>query len=113
MRLNRLHFYKRFDPTQEFVAIKNFLYGGKSYTNGEPFDKADHPAHKLRRLFDTRKIAPVESGFVPPRRVTPEIRKAGPVWRKVFVGDEQIGKTVKSDEEAQAIVESYMNGENP
>lgn len=109
MRLNRLHFYKRFDPAHEFVAIKTFLYGGKDYVAGEPFDKADYPAHKIKRLFDARKIAPVERDFVP-RRVKPEIRKAGPVWRKVFVGDEQIGKTVKSDEEANEIIENYLNG---
>lgn len=84
-------------------AVRPMKVGSKIVLPGESFSPPEG------QDFSTL----IRRGRVKKARGTPEIRKAGPAWRKVFVGDEQIGKAVKTDEEAQAIVESYMNGENP
>jgi len=41
--------------------------------------------------------------------VMPEIRAAGPAWNKVFLGDVQIGKTVRTKEEAQEIIDQWLD----
>lgn len=64
---------------------------------------------------DWRKIVRLKGAeIVTDERVvsaSPTIIKAGPRWRKVMLGDEQIGKTVGSDEEAEKIIEAWRNGE--
>lgn len=41
--------------------------------------------------------------------IMPEVIQAGPAWKKVMLGKEQIGKSVRTDEEAQAIIDEWLD----
>jgi len=128
LRFNRLHFFKRFDPSAEFIVLKNMVVNGVEVKRGERFDKSLMPTHKIKRLFETRKITPEASLYNPADIaavvevseeniltnaqendiVMPEIRKKGVAWFAVYLGEEQIGKSVRSEDEAQAIVDEWL-----
>lgn len=128
LRFNRLHFFKKFDPQAEYVVLKDMVLGGVEIKRGEYLDKGLLPIHKVKRLFDTRKITPDASLYdiekkevknqetneniltntVKHDNEMPIIVSAGPRWRKVMLGDEQIGKTVGSDKEAQQIIDEWL-----
>ena len=44
--------------------------------------------------------------------VMPEVVQAGPAWKRVMLGGEQIGKSVRTDEEAQAIIDEWLENQN-
>ena len=135
--LNRLHFYKNFDPEANYVAIKIFETGGVAYTPGKAFDKTCMPMHKVKAMFNARKITfadalnnpadlaaivedneeeiidwtqlgPVETPEVETpedkseTELTPEIEKKG-AWFVVKLGGKQVGKAVRTYEEAEKI----------
>ena len=121
VRFNRLHFFKRFDAEKEYIVLKNMTINGKELVAGTVFDKSIMPIHKVKRLFETRKITTLESLFdksvvIEEKPLTnvkesdtiePEIRQAGPAWMKVFVNKNQIGKTVRTQKEAEEIVAQW------
>lgn len=98
----------KFDPTRDYVVNKPMLsVGEKVLFAGDDFDKSLVSTRRLRQLYEVRKIA-VKT--VVPKG--PEIVKAGPVWRKVMLNGEQIGKTVKTDEEAFDIITAWKESNN-
>ena len=144
LRFNRLHFFKKFNPQAEYVVLKDMVLGGVEIKRGDVLDKSLLPMHKIKRLFETRKITPdyslydresepeivaetveevteeivaetVEVEETPlttdEKRdiVMPEVVQAGPAWKKVMLGKEQIGKSVRTDEEAQAIIDEWLD----
>lgn len=58
-KINRLHFFQRFDPAKDFVAIKVFSTNGIDFAPGDKFlpEKVKMPAHKVRAMWNARKIA--------------------------------------------------------
>jgi len=105
------------------------LFGGVEIKRGEVLDKSLMPMYKIKRLFETRKITPEYSLYNPAdisavveRKdlttdenndiVIPEIVQAGPAWKRVMLGNEQIGKSVRTDEEAQAIIDEWLENQN-
>lgn len=110
-------FLPRFDPEAEYVVNKgNFVIQGRAFDVGEPFDKSLVNVRRLRQLYETRKII-VKSNeeksltSVEETVIMPEIVKAGPAWKKVMLNGEQIGKTVKTEEEAQAIIDEWLENQ--
>lgn len=97
----------KFCPEDDFLVNRyNFSFAGKGYGYREPFDKTSVSIRKLRQLFDARLIVPVEQPLTKEDvSATFEIRQAGPAWLKVYKDGEQIGKAVRTREEAQAIVD--------
>jgi hypothetical protein len=126
LRFSRLHFFKKFNPQAEYIVLKDMVLGGVEIKRGDMLDKSLLPMHKIKRLFETRKITPeyslYENDVTDQEKdltnapisgiVSPEIVKAGPRWKKVMLGNEQIGKTVGSDEEAQAIIAEWLENQN-
>ena len=139
LRFNRLHFFKRFDPTAEYVVLKDMVIAGVEIKRGEIFKKSLMPMHKIKRLFEARKITPdyslydrddiITPAVETPKEtviveetlltndenhdiVMPEIRAKGPAWMGVFLGEEQIGKSVRTEEEAQAIIDEWLANQN-
>lgn len=113
---NRLHFFKRFDASKDFVVIKNFVWSGHEYKVGDDFDKSSTYKQKLERLWNTRKIACKEVLLNPTELVNavveinlvPEIKKGPFGWLTVMVGDKQIGAKTRDMEEAKRIVDEWL-----
>lgn len=100
----------KFDETREYVVNKPLLsVAGRMFFAGDPFDKSLVSTRRLRQLYEFRKIALTkeEIKVVVTSIEEPTIIKAGPVWRKVMLGDIQIGKTVKTDDEALEIIAAW------
>ena len=97
----------KFDPKREYVVNKPMLsVGDKILFAGDLFDKSLVSVRRLKQLYEFRKIALTKEETVS-RTDEPTIVKAGPVWRKVMLGEVQIGKSVKSDEEALEIIAAW------
>ena len=97
----------KFDPKREYVVNKPMLsVGDKILFAGDLFDKSLVSARRLKQLYEFRKIALTKEETVS-RTDKPTIVKAGPVWRKVMLGEVQIGKSVKSDDEALEIIAAW------
>ena len=110
----------KFNPEWDFVCNKPKLaMGSKSYGVGETVDKSLVSERRLKLLYESRKIIPVETkevvaakpGTVETSPTTsepalkPEI--TGPLqggWYRVMLGDEQIGKSTRDRDEAELIV---------
>ena len=119
---NRLHFYKRFYIGNDFIAIKNFETGGIEYKPGMRFDKNCMPAHKVKAMFNSRKITYADAMFNPAEIVSaltndqeydtinlvPEIKKGAFGWLTVSVNGKQIGSKTKDAEEANRIVNEWL-----
>lgn len=123
---NRLHFYKRFNPEADFVAIKTFSTGGVDYLPGMAFDKESMPKHKVKAMFESRKITYVDALYNPAEisaiveenedltvvNLVPEIKKGAFGWLTVEVNGEQIGNKTRDAEEAKRIVDEWLKSSN-
>lgn len=102
--------------TQEFRALKPLKIGDNEIWIDEIFTMPDDrdwlPLIKLELAElvngEGKEISPQSAELPEPDTSFPEIVKAGPVWKKVMLGDEQIGKSVKTEEEAQAIIDEWL-----
>ncbi len=119
--------------------LKDMVIAGVEVKRGEVLDKSLLPIHKIKRLFESRKITPdyslydrddiVTPAVETPKEtviveetpltndenhdiVMPEIKAAGPAWFKVWLGEEQIGKTVRTKLEAEEIVAEWLANQN-
>lgn len=110
----------KFCPEDDFIVCRyGFSYAGKGYGYGEPFDKTGVSIRKLRLLFDARHITPIEKQPEPVKENLTtdektdkktdkfEIKQAGPAWVKAYKNGKQIGKAVRTREEAQAIIDEH------
>lgn len=94
---------------------------------GDPFDKSKTPEHKLKRLFDTRKVTFAEamhnpaniSAIVEEKELTnneeyaivnlvPVIVEKAFGWLAVEVNGERIGKATRDRAEAERIVADWL-----
>lgn len=125
-KVDRSFFFKRFNPKADYVVVRPFMTGGVNYEFGMPFDKSSVPERKVKTFFEARKITFAEAiidvevaGHCKSKtievaeevkneaKLEPKIVRAGPVWIKVMVGNEQIGKSVKSFAEAKEVAENW------
>lgn len=100
----------KFDPKREYVVNKPMLsVGDKILFAGDLFDKSLVSVRRLKQLYEFRKIALTKNEAITIISTIeePTIVKAGPVWRKVMLGEVQIGKSVKSDDEALEIIAAW------
>lgn len=45
-----------FDRGREFITVRNFVCGGKTFHPGEPFDQTLVTVRRLRQMFDSHMI---------------------------------------------------------
>lgn len=104
----------KFSQTYDYLVNKNnFSCNDKTYNAGDDFDKTDVTIRRLRQLYESRKIIVKEPNIdlttdEQSDTIIPEIRKVGTAWMGVFVGEKQIGKSVRTQEEAQVILDHYI-----
>ena len=107
--------------TQKFRALKPLKVGDRVFWIGEVFTiPDDRDWQSIIRLglaeLTTTVAAEEKSAATDKNNLTiaqeydsiPQIVKAGPVWKRVMLGDQQIGKSVKTDEEAQEIIDNWL-----
>ncbi len=114
-------FLPRFNPEATYTVNKsNFICSGVEFAIGDIFDKSLVNVRRLRMLYEARKIVVAEEHKVSDEKdltntndsvIMPEIVKAGPAWKKVVLNGEQIGKSVKTEEEAQAIIDEWLENQ--
>lgn len=117
-KFNVLTFYKRFDKNAEFAILKDFVFNGAFLKKGDKLDKTNIAWHKLKLLWQVRKIgmilsdkvaeeAPVEEVLSQAVVKYARVEKAG-VWYKVYnEKGEQIGKPTRDETEAELIKIDY------
>ena len=130
-RFNRMNYFKRFDATQEFVALKSMTLGGVALSGGDQIDKDSVSIEMIRKLFRARKVGFAEASKNPAhaakivrsfenKEPASEIAKTEPKivgpqkggWFKVMLGDTQIGDSTRDQEEAELVVLEWLE-ENP
>lgn len=113
-RVNQLHFYQPFDIDKDFIAIKIFTTNGKTYKPGEIFDKNSMPVHKVKVMWNTRKIAYADSLLNPATIAAvvessqPEIVKGNFGWLYIEKDGKRIGKPTRDMEEAERLLEECL-----
>lgn len=116
---NRLHFYKKFDPAAEYIAIKVFNTGGKQYFPGVPYDLSMMPMHKNKAMFHARKITFAEEANKPAViaavvqeneviDLVPKVVTGKTGYKSVMVNGEKIGKSSRDDEVIKQIVDDWL-----
>lgn len=92
----------------KFRALKPLKVGDNSFNVGDifyPIDNRDWMS--LVRLESAELIDDVKEHVTSTIAQEPVVVKAGPVWKKVMLGDVQLGKSVKTEEEALEIIEEW------
>lgn len=111
MRNHRL-WLDRFDSEQTFIVNKsNLIFNGEALEVGSVFDKSLVNVRRLRQLYENRKIVFADDNEVLTEEqnsvIMPEIKTKG-AWLAVYAGNEQIGKSVRTEEEAQEIIDEWL-----
>jgi hypothetical protein len=87
-------FREDFDRERNFVAKRQFVFGGKAFAPGQLIDKTAFTVRRLRQLYDQRFIefgpdtivevdaAPTAPAVVPRRKFSPPTVKRDPVPRR-------------------------------
>lgn len=112
-KFSLLTFYKRFDKNADFIAVKDFFFNGEEIKAGDKIDKTKYAWHKLKLLWQVRKIAMISSDLITeevtetPKTKEAKIEKSG-VWFKVYdENGNQIGKPTRDETEAELIKIDY------
>ena len=109
---------------EQFRALKPILIGENEFWIGDIFTIPDNRNwQEIVKLGLAELVEEKEGGEIPPstakndltntsdNAIMPEIVKAGPAWKRVMLNGEQIGKSVKTDEEAQAIIDEWLENQ--
>jgi hypothetical protein len=92
----------------KFRALRYMKIGDKQIAPNDIFYAIDNRDWiSLVRLGSAELIDDVKEQVDLTVKQDPTIVKAGPRWRKVMLGETQIGKSVKTDEEALAIIATW------
>ena len=110
--------------TFNFRALKPITVGENEFWIGDVFAMPDdRDWQAIVKLGLAELVEEKEGGEIPPstakndltntsdNAIMPEIVKAGPAWKRVMLNGEQIGKSVKTDEEAQAIIDEWLENQ--
>jgi len=113
-------------------ALKLVKIADKEYLPGDTFEQVDDgrdwlamkmmgmivdiPDEEIFESPDQEIIEPIKEKDLTlddnSVNVEPEIKAAGPAWFKVWLGDEQLGKAVRTKDEAQEIIDQWLLEKN-
>lgn len=102
----------KFDPaTQVYVARRRFKAGGLSFKAGDHVPSDLMGVHRMRRLFENRRIYAVPN-LDGAGTATPIIRETAPVfaietsgsWKYVTRNGQKIGRSTQDRDEAEAML---------
>jgi hypothetical protein len=104
-------FFLKFDPSREYTCRRAFLFGGRQYNVGDRFPLDNVSLPKAKGLWASGRIVPVMKSEKPltieEKSDIFEIKQAGPAWVKAYKNGKQIGKAVRTREEAQEIINEH------